>query len=439
VEAARKITNPVELFKAIYQLVENMKIDMANFFINLYRPSIIRGTIENERKKFADFLELEYRLHEDGLRATRAWLARHQVGVRDPATVIAKAFGEILCWKAKEPWPETLLEDVERLQKLCKSLERIGIVGGVVLELGKACHKIFKNPPPRLRQIFSRYMKVLITEEETVDEKKQQACLEKAAEKAVEATEQVALKYVQRSLTQEERKLIYDSVVSVADPQHNFRNLITRRTRDHAEEIILAANDYHTAVPSTLSSVTYEVAVLVSNFYRVVVHNQACFAELYRDIIEERNKVPLFPEENGSNWDIGLLETLKKLRSRIATQDEAIMLDKIATESQRELRISSSQDDGSSVEAPGFNENTKIEAPSLSSVAKTQNERQKRLARPKFNMQTKSFDVFDFQATETDVDETALAEDCETRENMRALGEKEKRVFRKFCADCRCP
>ena len=79
---------------------------MENFFISLYRPAIIRMTIESERKKFADFLELEYRLHEDGLRATRAWLLRHRVGVRDSQTVIAKAYGEILYWTSNELWPE---------------------------------------------------------------------------------------------------------------------------------------------------------------------------------------------------------------------------------------------------------------------------------------------------------------------------------------------
>ncbi|CAG7821504.1 unnamed protein product [Allacma fusca] len=436
VEAARKIKNPVEIFKAIYQLVENMKIDMENFFINLYRPSIIRGTIENERKKFADFLELEYRLHEDGLRATRAWLARHCVGVRDPATVIAKAYGEILCWKNKEPWPETLLEDVERLQKLCKTLQRIGVVGGVVLELGRACHRIFKNPPPRLRQIFSRYMKILIPEEETSDEKKLQSCLEKAAQKAVEATEQVASKYMQRSLTPEEMKYMYDGVVSVAAPEHNFRNLIIRRTRDHAEEIILAANDYHTPVPSTLSSVMYEVAILVNNFHRIVIHNRACFGELYRDIIEDKNKKPLYPAENNSNWDISLLETLKKLRSRMATQDEAFMLDKYSGELHGDVRISSSEEDRSSAEETPFTRHVKILESSQPSFVRNQTSKG-RLQKPKFDMETKSFQYFeDIEDSETEIKQIAPTDESELLKNAKELYGNEDRTFKEFCTDC---
>jgi len=83
-----------------------MKMDMANFIVMQCRPAIIKQCVHYERTKFAEFLELEYRMNADGLKATRLWLLRHKVEGRDTWTVIAKALGELLDYNTDSPWPE---------------------------------------------------------------------------------------------------------------------------------------------------------------------------------------------------------------------------------------------------------------------------------------------------------------------------------------------
>ena len=89
--------------------MDKMKLDMANFYIQQFRPTIIRHCIQYERIKFADFMELEYRLKEDVLRLTRNWLIRHKIGNRDSTTIVAKAFGELLNFNTEFGWPEVNL------------------------------------------------------------------------------------------------------------------------------------------------------------------------------------------------------------------------------------------------------------------------------------------------------------------------------------------
>jgi hypothetical protein len=106
IEALRNLSGVTQIFQGIMETMDKMKLDMANFYIQQFRPSIIRQCIQYERVKFADFLELEYRLHDDGLRFTRNWILRHKIGNRDFTTVIAKACGELLNYNMAFGWPE---------------------------------------------------------------------------------------------------------------------------------------------------------------------------------------------------------------------------------------------------------------------------------------------------------------------------------------------
>lgn len=54
-----KTTNFVEVFKGILETIDFMKLDMANFTINVMRPQIVANSIQYEKKKFADYLKLD--------------------------------------------------------------------------------------------------------------------------------------------------------------------------------------------------------------------------------------------------------------------------------------------------------------------------------------------------------------------------------------------
>jgi len=108
VEALRNLEGVGKIFRGILGVMDKMKVDMANFYIQQFRPCIVRQVVQYEREKFAQFLEIEYILRTDGLRVTKNWLMRHKIGKRDTATVMSKAFGELLVYDMKFGWPEVL-------------------------------------------------------------------------------------------------------------------------------------------------------------------------------------------------------------------------------------------------------------------------------------------------------------------------------------------
>ena len=109
IAALKSLSEPVKVLRGILEVMEKMKLDMANFYIQQFRPTIVQNCIQYERKKFAHFLDLEYRLQEDGLRNTRLWLLKHKAEGLDATAVVRKAFCETLQWgPGKEGWPEVL-------------------------------------------------------------------------------------------------------------------------------------------------------------------------------------------------------------------------------------------------------------------------------------------------------------------------------------------
>jgi hypothetical protein len=86
----KKCTDVIETFKGVMEVLELMKLDLTNFTINMYRPTIVASSIEYEKRKFAEFLKVQ----EDGLKNTRSWLSNYltqeiirTVDSVDPVTV----------------------------------------------------------------------------------------------------------------------------------------------------------------------------------------------------------------------------------------------------------------------------------------------------------------------------------------------------------------
>lgn len=73
IEELKRCTNVIETFKGIMEVLQLMKLDLANFTISMIRPNIIASSIEYERTKFAEFLKIQ----ADGLHYTRKWLLSH--------------------------------------------------------------------------------------------------------------------------------------------------------------------------------------------------------------------------------------------------------------------------------------------------------------------------------------------------------------------------
>lgn len=63
----------IETFKGVMELLQLMRLDLANFTITMMRPNIIALSVEYEKAKFTEFLKI----NSNGLQYTERWLLRH--------------------------------------------------------------------------------------------------------------------------------------------------------------------------------------------------------------------------------------------------------------------------------------------------------------------------------------------------------------------------
>ncbi|XP_046686370.1 T-complex protein 11-like protein 1 [Homalodisca vitripennis] len=128
-------TDTVSVFKGILETLELMRIDMANFTIEMYRPLLVASSVDYEKSKFKEYIKV----NPDGLEVTKQWLFRHVspstslASADDWREVIAQAYLELLTWDDSNAFPETLVMDRSRLVELRNEVLRVTVAATVLL------------------------------------------------------------------------------------------------------------------------------------------------------------------------------------------------------------------------------------------------------------------------------------------------------------------
>jgi hypothetical protein len=313
IAALQQLTEPVQIFKRILEVMEKMKLDMANFYVQQFRPAIVQNCLQYERKKFADFLDLEYRLEEDGLRCTRTWLVKNKTEGVDTNSVICKSFSEILLGlKEDQSWPETLALDADRLTKIASSVRRLGLVGGILLTSESLSQSIVARPTPELRSVLKAQLASLISDEDIAKDEKLKESLNRVAEQVIKLIGEIVQTQKNRSLEESEKESVRLSITDLVREDHKIRSLLVRRTVEFAESTLLLGKNAQ--IPSGLNSINPEVSNVIRDFYRIVQYNRAVFDKVYVIILED--KTPLEEQKAWTAVEPSLKNILKSLQSK---------------------------------------------------------------------------------------------------------------------------
>ncbi|XP_059565755.1 T-complex protein 11-like protein 1 isoform X5 [Myotis daubentonii] len=158
VKKLKDVKEIVPLFRAIFSVLDLMKVDMANFAVSSIRPHLMQQSVEYERKKFQELLEKQPTLFfTDSLDFVTQWLGEaaddlmHQTyknalpagggaagsgGSPTPSPIAVQnhAYLKLLKWDhLQQPFPETVLMDQARFQELQLQLEHLTVLGAVLL------------------------------------------------------------------------------------------------------------------------------------------------------------------------------------------------------------------------------------------------------------------------------------------------------------------
>lgn len=281
----------VGLFKGIMELLEVMKLDMANFTIQQVRPVIVSQSVEYEKKKFQEFLDSQ----EDGLVNTREWLVRHSPTKEEldgepkyhkllGQRVLNESFTELLEWDEYYPLPETLVMDQKRIFTLRDSVERASVSAAVILlSFSQLNSVIVPMDSQRVKEIIKKHTDILL--EDFYEDSDLLKILPGVALQVVKDVNDYLVEKNKAKLDQNMITSITQQIESLEDPNQKIRDLIQKRIVDFCKQII-SGTLKNVQVPPGLTVCKDELGAIAGQFIRLVNYNKNVFGEHYNNIIE---------------------------------------------------------------------------------------------------------------------------------------------------------
>uniref|UniRef100_H3B4B6 T-complex 11 n=1 Tax=Latimeria chalumnae TaxID=7897 RepID=H3B4B6_LATCH len=317
VKKLKGVSDPVQLFRDIFQVLDLMKMDMANFTIQSLRPHLQQQYIQYERCKFQEFLNKQ----PDTLNNTIDWLRRaaadiaasvapsnqtsdvtngkvpipESPGTSDksptvlsPTLVLSHAYMNLLKWDIdSETYPETVLLDRVRMQELQTQLKKLTFVASVLLVtsnlVGAALFSI-SGFVDKLKQIIT----VLLDGIHCSCFKLDEALLAVGDQVHLEVT-RALLKHGYTALSDDQEASLKGQIRGIAQEDNLVRKIIDERTYSYLKNSLCASDlvKHVAAVPRGLAPVQAELKEIGAKFAHVVHRNRLVFGLYYSGILKK--------------------------------------------------------------------------------------------------------------------------------------------------------
>ncbi|XP_026669131.1 T-complex protein 11-like protein 1 [Ceratina calcarata] len=304
-------TDVIEIFKDIMEVLQLMRLDLANFTITMMRPNIVASSIEYEKAKFAEFLKV----NSGGLHFTEKWLLRHFDSTKGTSgssdvnavrqlthSLVTEAYLDLLEWDFS-PDAETLMLDQGRLLEMRDKTNRLSIIGSVILlvnnTVGAPIHGVSS-----FKRNIKQHLNVLL---DSVHSNKELETVMPNILLQVKTDLKATLQEIGATpLSPEMESLLEGQILDLINPDHKIRHLINLRIRQFLQKIILTQSATPQQVPPGLSSLQEELTAIAAQFLILISHNRSVFGEYYQEII---SKALIKKEE--SNKDTSEVHTME--------------------------------------------------------------------------------------------------------------------------------
>ncbi|XP_050809005.1 T-complex protein 11 homolog isoform X1 [Gopherus flavomarginatus] len=175
VQRLQGVTDPVQLLREIFRVLDLMKMDMVNFTIQSLRPHLQDHSVQYEQKKFQELLaklpnSLDHTtewLHKAAAEVSASPLSSpshpevcgspaplslgavsSSSSIPSPMSVLNQGYMNLLRWEPSlEKYPETLLMDQARLQEVQLQVNQLTIIAAVLLVSSSVCGSALLSSP----------------------------------------------------------------------------------------------------------------------------------------------------------------------------------------------------------------------------------------------------------------------------------------------------
>ncbi|NXT00035.1 T11L1 protein, partial [Jacana jacana] len=300
IKKLKDINEIVPLFRAIFSVLDLMKMDMANFAVSSIRPILMQQSAEYERKKFQEFLEKQpnsldfvtrwlQEAADDLVKRRRKMLPPH--GSSDGATggalalcptaVQNQAYLKLLKWDhINRPFPEVVLMDQSRFQEIQVELEQLLFTGTVLLVTFSAAGSALRDVPGFAEKIKT-IVKVLLTGMHLPSFNLKES-LATIGEKVCAEVNSCLSQHGFTPFSAERETVLKGQIQAVANPDNTICKLIDSRIQKFLENYLASTCQKSLpAVPGGLGPIQRELEEIAVKYVRLVNYNKMVFSPYY--------------------------------------------------------------------------------------------------------------------------------------------------------------
>ncbi|XP_019406877.1 PREDICTED: T-complex protein 11-like protein 1 [Crocodylus porosus] len=306
IKKLKDIHEIVPLFRAIFSVLDLMKMDMANFAVSSIRPHLMQQSVEYERKKFQELLEKQ----PNSLDFVTDWLqeasddltklrhinlsspfdggpAASGIPVLCPVSVQNRAYLKLLKWDhVHQPFPETMLMDQSRFQEMQLELEQLILIGAVLLVTFNAAGTALSGLPGFADKIKT-IVKVLLAGMHLPSFNLGDA-LATIGEKVCAEVNSCLSHHGFTPFTTEKETVLKGQIQAVANPDNTICKLIDSRIQTFLESYLVSSHQkFLPAIPGGLGPIQKELEEIAVKYVRLVNYNKMVFSPYYDTVLSK--------------------------------------------------------------------------------------------------------------------------------------------------------
>ncbi|XP_064354058.1 T-complex protein 11 homolog isoform X1 [Dromaius novaehollandiae] len=317
VQRLRSLTDPVQLLREIFRVLDLMKMDMLNFTIQSLRPHLQDHSIQYERKKFQELLDKL----PNSLDHTTEWLRKaaaelsvsssqspphpavssspaspsqgavsNSAALPSPTSVLNRGYMNLLCWEpGQKEYPETLFMDQARLQEVQSQVNQLTITAAVLLVTSGMCGSTLFGSPGFVARL-KRVTKVLL---EGLSCTRFEEALQDIGNQVLQEVSRTLSQLGYPAFTSDKCASLKGQIRSIADKDNAVRSVIEQRIHSFLS-LFISPNGQNSLkdLPKGLDAIQEELLEVGRRFGSVIHHNRQVFGPYYSEIL----KKVLFPE-----------------------------------------------------------------------------------------------------------------------------------------------
>ncbi|XP_060118101.1 T-complex protein 11-like protein 1 [Heteronotia binoei] len=298
IKKLKEIHEIVPLFRAIFSVLDLMKMDMANFAVSSIRPHLMQQSVEYERKKFQELYEKQ----PNSLAFVTEWLQEAADDLRSkilpavgdgaasssrtptlcPLAVQNHAYLKLLKWDhLQKPFPETLLMDQTRFQEMQLELGQLILTGAVLLVTFNAAGTALSGLPGFTDKL-KMAIRVLLTGLHLPSFNLTEG-LATVSEKVCAEVNSCLSQHGFTPFTLEKENVLKGQIQALASPDNSICKLIDSRSQMFLENYL--AFGYQKSIPGGLGPIQRELEEIAVKYIRLVNYNKMVFSPYYDAVL----------------------------------------------------------------------------------------------------------------------------------------------------------